>query len=171
MVGSSTRRTGETIYDPACGTGGMLLAAVQHVKEQHGDVKRLWGKLYGQEKNLTTAAIARMNLFLHGIEDFQVVRGDTLRNPAFFDGDRLATFDCVIANPPFSLKEWGRDLWEADPWGRAQYGIPPESYGDYAFVQHMIASMGRTGRWRSCSAGRAVPHGRRGQIRRRARPI
>ncbi|CAE6866224.1 putative type I restriction enzymeP M protein [Paraburkholderia aspalathi] len=98
-----------TIYDPACCTGGMLLAAVQHVKELHGDVKRLWGKLYGQEKNLTTSSIARANLFLHGIEDFQVVRGDTLRNPASFEGDRLATFDCVIANPPFSLEKWGED--------------------------------------------------------------
>jgi type I restriction enzyme M protein len=103
MIEMLDPREGETIYDPACGTGGMLLAAVQHVKEQHGDVKRLWGKLFGQEKNLTTSSIARMNLFLHGIEDFQIVRGDTLRNPAFFDGDRLANFDCVIANPPFSL--------------------------------------------------------------------
>ena len=68
----------------------------------------LWGKLFGQEKNLTTSAIARMNLFLHGAEDFQIVRGDTLRQPAFFAGDRLATFDCVIANPPFSLEEVGR---------------------------------------------------------------
>ena len=88
-----------------------------------------------------------MNLVLHGIEDFQVAREDTLRNPAFTDSSTggLGTFDCVIANPPFSLKEWGRDLWEADPWGRARYGIPPESYGDYAFVQHMIASMAPTG--------------------------
>jgi type I restriction enzyme M protein len=89
MIDMLDPREGETIYDPACGTGGMLLAAVQHVQEMHGDVKRLWGKLYGQEKNLTTSSIARMNLFLHGIEDFQIVRGDTLRNPAFFDGDRL----------------------------------------------------------------------------------
>ena len=78
----------ETIYDPACGTGGMLLAAVQDVRDIHGDVKLLWGKLSGQERNLTTSSIARMNLFLHGIEDFKIVRGDTLRNPAFFDGDR-----------------------------------------------------------------------------------
>jgi type I restriction enzyme M protein len=131
----------ETIYDPACGTGGMLLAAVQHVKEQHGDVKRLWGKLYGQEKNLTTSSIARMNLFLHGIEDFQVVRGDTLRNPAFFEVDRLATFDCVIANPPFSLKKWGEDLWLNDPFGRNFAGLPPSSSGDFAWVQHMVKSM------------------------------
>jgi type I restriction enzyme M protein len=90
-----------------------------------------------------------MNLVLHGIEDFHVTQEDTLRNPAFTDGPGgLATFDCVIANPPFSLKEWGREIWENDPWGRAGYGIPPKSYGDYAFVQHMIASMaaGSSGR-------------------------
>ncbi|WP_262027096.1 type I restriction-modification system subunit M [Microvirga sp. Mcv34] len=137
----------ESIYDPACGTGGMLLGAIEHVVRRGGDPRTFYGKIYGQEKNLTTAAIARMNLVLHGIEDFQVAREDTLRNPAFTDSSTggLATFDCVIANPPFSLKEWGRDLWEADPWGRAQYGLPPENYGDYAFVQHMIASMGSTG--------------------------
>jgi len=134
-------KEGETIYDPACGTGGMLLAAVQHVKEMHGDVKRLWGKLYGQEKNLTTSSIARMNLLLHGIEDFQVVRGDTLRNPAFFEGDRLASFDCVIANPPFSLEKWGDDLWSNDPFGRNFAGLPPSSSGDFAWVQHMVKSM------------------------------
>ena len=124
MIEMLDPKEGETIYDPACGTGGMLLAAVQHVQEQHGDVKRLWGKLYGQEKNLTTSSIARMNLFLHGIEDFQIVRGDTLRNPAFFEGDRLASFDCVIANPPFSLEKWGEDLWVNDPFGRNFAGLP-----------------------------------------------
>jgi type I restriction enzyme M protein len=134
-------REGETIYDPACGTGGMLLAAVQHVKDTHGDVKRLWGKLFGQEKNLTTSSIARMNLFLHGIEDFQIVRGDTLRNPAFFDGDRLANFDCVIANPPFSLEKWGEEQWVNDPFGRNFAGLPPSSSGDFAWVQHMVKSM------------------------------
>jgi type I restriction enzyme M protein len=90
-----------------------------------------------------------MNLVLHGIEDFQIVREDTLRNPAFTDSSTggLATFDCVIANPPFSLKEWGREIWEADPWGRAAFGLPPDGYGDYAWVQHMVASMAqRTGR-------------------------
>ncbi|KQZ68289.1 DNA methylase [Rhodanobacter sp. Root561] len=131
----------DTIYDPACGTGGMLLAAVQHVKDKHGDVKRLWGKLYGQEKNLTTSSIARMNLFLHGIEDFQVVRGDTLRNPAFFEVDRLASFDCVIANPPFSLEKWGEEQWLNDPFGRNFAGLPPSSSGDFAWVQHMVKSM------------------------------
>lgn len=141
MVEMLDPKEGETIYDPACGTGGMLLAAVQHVKEQHGDVKRLWGKLYGQEKNLTTSSIARMNLFLHGIEDFQIVRGDTLRNPAFYEGDHLANFDCVIANPPFSLEKWGEDLWLNDPYGRNFAGLPPSSSGDFAWVQHMVKSM------------------------------
>jgi type I restriction enzyme M protein len=116
---------GETIYDPACGTGGMLLAAVQHVRDMRGDVKLLWGKLFGQEKNLTTSSIARMNLFLHGIEDFKIVRGDTLRNPAFFDGDRLADFDCVIANPPFSLEKWGRTCGSMIPTLETLPGYPP----------------------------------------------
>ena len=82
-----------------------------------------------------------MNLFMHGVEDFSIIRGDTLRHPAFYSGDSLASFDSVIANPPFSLKEWGREVWETDPWGRAAFGLPPESYGDYAWVQHMVASM------------------------------
>ena len=141
MIEMLDPKEGETIYDPACGTGGMLLAAVQHVKDEHGDVKRLWGKLYGQEKNLTTSSIARMNLFLHGIEDFQIVRGDTLRNPAFFDGDHLANFDCVIANPPFSLEKWGEEQWINDPFGRNFAGLPPSSSGDFAWVQHMVKSM------------------------------
>lgn len=147
MVDMLDPKEAETIYDPACGTGGMLLAAVQHVKDMHGDVKRLWGKLYGQEKNLTTSSIARMNLFLHGVEDFQIVRGDTLRSPAFFDGDRLAMFDCVIANPPFSLEKWGEELWANDPFGRNFAGLPPSSSGDFAWVQHMVKSLAEvTGR-------------------------
>jgi type I restriction enzyme M protein len=145
MVEILNPKEGETMYDPACGTGGMLLAAIDHVKSQGGDPRTFFGNIYGQEKNLTTSSIARMNLVLHGIEDFQIARGDTLRNPAFTDSSTggLASFDCVIANPPFSLKKWGREIWENDPWGRAKYGLPPDSYGDYAFVQHMIASMGQ----------------------------
>jgi type I restriction enzyme M protein len=136
-------KEGESVYDPACGTGGMLLGAIEHVQRAGGDPRTFFGKIYGQEKNLTTSSIARMNLVLHGIEDFQIAREDTLRNPAFTDSSTggLATFDCVIANPPFSLKEWGREVWESDPWRRAAYGVPPESYGDYAWVQHMVASM------------------------------
>lgn len=139
-------KEGESIYDPACGTGGMLLAAIEHVQRNGGDPRTFFGKVYGQEKNLTTSSVARMNLVLHGIEDFQIAREDTLREPAFTNGaGGLATFDCVVANPPFSLKEWGREVWENDPWGRKQYGLPPKGYGDYAFVQHMIASMAETG--------------------------
>ena len=150
MVEILDPQEGETIYDPACGTGGMLLGAIEHVVRSGGDARTFYGKIYGQEKNLTTSAIARMNLVLHGIEDFQIAREDTLRSPAFTDSSTggLGTFDCVIANPPFSLKEWGRELWEADPWSRAAFGLPPESYGDFAFVQHMIASMSRTGKSR-----------------------
>jgi type I restriction enzyme M protein len=155
MVNILDPQSGETVYDPACGTGGMLLETLHHIREHGGDDRLMLGRLFGQEKNLTTAAIARMNLFLHGAEDFQIVRGDTLRNPAFFSGDQLATFDCVIANPPFSLSSWGEEAWASDPWGRNLVGTPPKSYGDWAWVQHMIASMApRSGR-----LAVVLPHG------------
>ena len=169
MVNMLDPKEGDTIYDPACGTGGMLLEATNHVREAGGNVRLLWGKLYGQEKNLTTSSIARMNLFLHGVEDFQIVRADTLRQPAFFSGDRLAQFDCVIANPPFSLEKWGEDAWANDPYGRNFAGTPPSKSGDYAWVQHMITSMApATGR-----VAVVLPHGAlfrmgvEGKIRRR----
>ncbi|MCB1159180.1 MAG: SAM-dependent DNA methyltransferase [Leptospiraceae bacterium] len=129
----------ETVYDPACGTGGMLLESVNHLKENKKDYRTL--KLYGQEKNLTSSSIARMNMFLHGIEDFEIIRGDTLNEPKFFSADGLQTFDCVIANPPFSLKSWGAKSWLNDPYGRNMAGTPPDSNGDMAWVQHMISSM------------------------------
>src|ERR1044071_9400487 len=155
MVNILDPKEGESIYDPACGTGGMLMEAIHHVRENHGDDRTLWGELFGQEKNLTTSAIARMNLFLHGASDFQIVRGDTLRNPAFFAGDNLATFDCVIANPPFSLEKWGDEVWTNDPYGRNFAGMPPAKSGDYAWVQHMIKSMApKTGRMAV-----VLPHG------------
>jgi type I restriction enzyme M protein len=155
MVNILDPREGESIYDPACGTGGMLLEAVHHVKEHHGDDRTLWGRLFGQEKNLTTSAIARMNLFLHGAADFRIVRGDTLRQPAFHSGDALATFDCVIANPPFSLEKWGEEVWRSDPYGRNFVGMPPGKSGDYAWVQHMLKSMApQTGRMAV-----VLPHG------------
>lgn len=135
----------ESVYDPACGTGGMLIEVIEHVKDQGGKPELLWGKLFGQERVLTTSGIARMNLLLHGIEDFRIVKGDTLRDPAFFEGDTLATFDCVIANPPFSLEQWGEDTWPSDRWGRNELGgTPPTKYGDWAWVQHMHASMAAT---------------------------
>lgn len=142
----------ETIYDPACGTGGMLLECVDHLKENKEDYRTL--KLYGQEKNLTSSSIARMNMFLHGVEDFEILRGDTLRQPAFFEADGLKTFDCVIANPPFSLKDWGADTWANDPYGRNIAGVPPKGNGDMAWVQHMVKSMNSTGRMTV-----VLPHG------------
>ncbi len=169
MVRILAPEAGETIYDPACGTGGMLLEALHSVKEHGGDENLMLGKLYGQEKNLTTSAIARMNLFLHGAEDFRIERGDTLRNPAFYSGDGLAAFDCVIANPPFSLEKWGEDAWVNDPYGRNFAGLPPAKSGDFAWVQHMIKSMApKTGRMAV-----VLPHGvlfrasREGEIRRK----
>ena len=143
----------DTIYDPACGSGGMLLEAFNYVKSKNGDIRTL--KLYGQEKNLTTSAIARINMFLHGVVDFSIIRGDTLRNPAFHEGDLLSKFDVVIANPPFSLKNWGSEAWSHDPFGRNIAGTPTESNGDFAWVQHMISSMAHpNGRM-----GIILPHG------------
>jgi len=143
----------ESIYDPACGSGGMLLESYHYVMRNGGDTRTL--KLYGQEKNLTTSAIARINLFLHGVFDFDIVRGDTLRNPSFHEGDQLSQFDVVIANPPFSLDNWGHEHWTHDPFGRNIAGTPPKSNGDYAWVQHMISSMAPlTGRM-----GIVLPHG------------
>jgi len=148
MIDILDPQEGETVYDPACGTAGMLLGAVAHVRDRGGDPRTFFGKLYGQEKNLTTASAARMNLLMHGLEDFSIERGDTLRHPVFSSsGGGLATFDVVIANPPFSLEQWGREVWESDPWGRAFAGIPTDTSGDFAWVQHMIQSM-------------AEPHGR-----------
>ncbi|MQT03523.1 SAM-dependent DNA methyltransferase [Streptomyces jumonjinensis] len=143
-------QAGETVYDPACGTGGMLIEVAHHFDRRGVARQRLWGNVFGQEKNLTTSGIARMNLILHGIEDFRVARGDTLRAPQFSSPDGgLRTFDCVIANPPFSLAAWGEKEWAKDPYGRGKTGVPPRGTADWAWVQHMIASM-------RCGTGRAV---------------
>jgi type I restriction enzyme M protein len=130
---------GESIYDPTCGTGGMLLSALAEVKREGGEYRTL--KLYGQERNLTTSAIARMNLFLHGVEDFEVVRGDTLAEPKLLEGDRLQKFDVILANPPYSIKQWNREAFAADPYGRNFLGTPPQGRADYAFFQHILKSM------------------------------
>jgi type I restriction enzyme M protein len=129
----------ESIYDPTCGSGGMLLQAVTDLQRQGREYRTV--KLYGQERNLMTSSIARMNLFLHGIEDFDVRRGDTLATPLFIQGDRLQTFDVILANPPYSIKQWNRSAWEKDPYGRNLYGVPPQGRADYAFFQHIIKSL------------------------------
>lgn len=128
---------GETVYDPACGSGGMLIEAVQHM--HHSSL--CCGSIFGQEKNVVNAAIAKMNLFLHGASDFSIMQGDTLRNPKILQGGEVAKFDCVIANPPFSLEKWGSTEWSADPYGRNVWGTPSDSCGDYAWIQHMVKSM------------------------------
>lgn len=144
---------GESVYDPACGSGGMLVETVHAIAAKGGDPRAV--HLHGQEINLTTSAIARMNLFLHGIEDHDIVRGDTLRSPAHRTAaGKLRTFDKVIANPPFSLQDWGADTWEGDKFGRAFCGVPPAKNADYAWVQHMITSLKPKGR-----AAIVLPHG------------
>lgn len=137
MVKILDPKPGETVYDPACGTGGMLIEAICNM---HND-KSTYGKIYGQEKNLATSAIARMNLFLHGARDFKIVQGDTLRSPIFLYRGELQTFDCVIANPPFSLKKWGADQFVSDVYGRNLWGSPTDSSADFAWLQHMVKSM------------------------------
>ena len=177
MVDILDPKEGETIYDPACGTGGMLLGAIEHVQRAGGDPRTFFGKIYGQEKNLTTSSIARMNLVLHGIEDFQIVREDTLRNPAFTDSSTggLATFDCVIANPPFSLKEWGARSVGGRPVGPR---LRRPAAGELRRLR-LGAAHGRVDGRRDrphggrAAAGRALPQGRRGpdpQAAPRARP-
>ena len=145
-------QSGESVYDPAAGSGGMLVETINTVRDHGGDTRTL--RLYGQEVNLTTSAIARMNLYLHDIEDFKIVRGDTLRSPGLRQPDgRLSTFDVTVANPPFSLSNWGSETWAADP--RSTCGVPPAKNGDFAWVQHMLASMDpKSGR-----VGVVMPHG------------
>lgn len=143
MVKLLAPQAGESVYDPACGTGGMLIEAIHYMKND----KRTYGKIFGQEKNLSTSAIARMNLFLHGAQDFQVTQGDTLRSPNYLYRGELQTFNCVIANPPFSLKNWGAEQFASDVYGRNLWGCPTDSNADFAWLQHMVKSMdSKTGR-------------------------
>jgi type I restriction enzyme M protein len=153
MVQMLGPQPGERIYDPTCGTGGMLISALDEVKRLGGEYRTL--KLFGQERNHMTASIARMNLVLHGMEDYQIARGDTLEHPAFTRQDQLATFDVVLANPPYSIKQWNRDAWLTDAWGRNFLGTPPQGRADYAFFQHILKSLDpQTGR---CAI--LFPHG------------
>jgi type I restriction enzyme M protein len=140
------------VYDPTCGSGGMLIQSVDYVRARGENPQAL--SLFGQEKNLGTWAIAKMNLLLHGLPDHKVVKGDTIREPKLVEDGELMLFDRVIANPPFSLKEWGREEAESDVYGRFQYGIPPKNAGDYAFIQHMVSSLKADG-----VCGVVMPHG------------
>jgi type I restriction enzyme M protein len=147
-------KEGMHIYDPACGSGGMLLEAFHHLERQGRNPRSL--HLFGQEMNLNTWAICKMNLFLHDIDDADIARGDTLRDPKnLTPSNTLRRFDRVFANPPFSLKEWGYREWKnGDQFGRDRFGCPPKSYADYAFVQHMVASLKDDG-----MLGVVLPHG------------
>lgn len=140
------------ICDPTCGSGGMLIECAHHLERHGKNPKNL--SLFGQEKNLGTWAICKMNMLLHGLPDARIEKGDTIRDPKLREAGELMLFDRVIANPPFSLDEWGREVAEHDPYGRFSYGIPPKTKGDLAFVQHMIATANKTG-----MVGVVMPHG------------
>ena len=165
MVRMLSPKSGESVYDPACGTGGMLIEAIRNMDDE----KASYGKIYGQEKNLSTSAIARMNLFLHGAKEFKIVREDTLRKPVFIHNGQLQQFDCVLANPPFGLDHWGAEIFENDQWGRNIWGSPTDSNADYAWLQHMYKSM-RPGKGRCAVVmpqGVLFHGGREGEIRRK----
>lgn len=165
MVRLLSPKSGESVYDPACGTGGMLIEAIRNMDDERAS----YGKIYGQEKNLSTSAIARMNLFLHGAKEFRIEREDTLRKPVFINNGQLQQFDCVLANPPFGLDHWGAESFEGDPWGRNLWGSPTDSNADYAWLQHMYKSM-RPGKGRCAVVmpqGVLFHGGREGEIRKK----
>ena len=152
-------KAGESIYDPTCGTGGMLISCIARCKTRGSTAPHPenWReiKAYGQEQNALTSSVARMNLFLHGVEEFRIINDDTLLRPGFLEAGKLKTFDVMLANPPYSIKQWNRDLFAHDPFGRNFLGLPPQGRADYAFIQHILKSMNpKTGR---CAILR--PHG------------
>ncbi len=152
LVGILDPHPGESVYDPACGSGGMLVETVNAIRNAGGNHQEV--RLFGQEVNLTTSAIARMNLSFHRAVQSEVRRGDTLRDPKFRDPNgTISQFDVVIANPPFSLQNWGSESWTADP--RAFCGVPPNKNADMAWIQHMVSTMSpEVGR-----VGVVMPHG------------
>jgi len=143
---------GMKIYDPTVGSGGMLIQTRNYLVQNGENPSNL--SLYGQEMNLNTWAICKMNMFLHSVFNADVRKGDTLRDPQHIQGGELMLFDRVIANPPFSLAKWGKEEAENDAYGRFPYGTPPKDTGDLAFIQHMISSLNAEGRM-----GVVVPHG------------
>lgn len=152
MVGIIKPKEGERIYDPTVGSGGMLIQSLQYIKENNQNYKNI--SLFGQEINLSTWAICKMNMLFHGARGADIRKGDTIRDPKHTEAGVLKTFDKVLANPPFSLKNWGEEEAKSDAYGRFPYGIPPKSYGDLAFVSHMVASLNSRGKMAT-----VVPHG------------
>lgn len=132
-------QSGESVYDPTCGSAGMLISCIAYLKEHGQEWRNL--KIYGQEINQLTSAIGRMNLFLHGVESFEVINDDTLTSPGFIENGELKQFDIVLANPPYSIKQWNRTAFSADKYGRNMFGTPPQGRADYAFFQHILASL------------------------------
>ena len=145
-------KSGMRIYDPTCGSGGMLIQSRKYLIENNDDPRNI--SLYGQEDNLGTWAICKINMFLHSVFNADIKKGDTIREPKHLNNGELMTFDRVIANPPFSLAKWGKEEADNDNFGRFPYGTPPKDTGDLAFVQHMIASLNAEGK-----LGVVVPHG------------
>jgi type I restriction enzyme M protein len=141
-------KKGNTICDLTCGSGSLLIKVGRQADERDF-------ALFGQEMNGTTHALCRMNMFLHGMDNFRIEWGDVLRNPRLIEGDRLMKFDILAANPPFSLDKWGYDEASADPFHRYHRGLPPKSKGDWAFITHMI----ETAREGTGRVGVIVPHG------------
>ena len=143
----------ESIYDPTCGSGGMLVKCLDYLRTKGLPWQDV--KVFGQEINTLTSAIARMNCYLNGVEDFSIANGDTLANPRFFEGSKIRKFDVVLANPPYSIKQWDRDSFSNDRYGRNIWGTPIQARADYAFIQHIITSMNeKTGR-----SATLLPHG------------
>lgn len=132
-------KSGESIYDPTCGSGGMLIKSLSYLRSKGEEWRDV--KVYGQELNAGTSAIARMNCYLHGVNEFSIVNADTLENPAFIENGRVKQFDVVLANPPYSISTWNRETFEHDKYGRCFLGCPPQGRADYAFIQHILASM------------------------------
>lgn len=137
-------RPGMRVYDPCCGSGGMLVYSAEHVRDAGGDMEDI--SLFGQEKNLNTWAICEMNMLLHDLPDAEVAKGDTLRDPAFTESGAVTPFDRVVANPMWNQKRWSKEYLQKDPYSRFPFGLPPKNSGDWAWVQHMLASTGRDGR-------------------------
>lgn len=134
-------KSGESVYDPTCGSAGMLISCIAYLKEKGQEWRNV--KVYGQEINQLTSAIGRMNLFLHGVKDFNIVNDDTLKSPAFVDKGELQTFDIVLANPPYSISQWDREAFASDKYGRNFLGVPNQNRADFAFIQHILKSMDR----------------------------